>query len=378
MLGGSSTTTIQNREHSQTEQVLTQRPEYQFFTGGHWFKSNEPNVWDEHDVGPFADNPTLHNTPPPFHQSLGGFQGEWFDANALLSLPQTEFNAISQNTTQTQWEQPLHHLSDPGLLLWRDPNQALYHAPNQTSVLGDSLTTTSSGYASQQELSRDQPSDLGGPLNLDIPEQPCGYPQNVEPARLLATGEGMYHSNRMHSTEFLTFSADGLLWGMEPSSVSIRPAFPTTANLAAYRDVNPLEARAAVHNEHQRSETHRIPCPGGCNKSFKSPKDLAKHYKAKFHAKPGHKVYKCRCGFDCARKDNYSRHLKQRSCIAKHPSYTCICSRLLQEADLERHLQHLKACTAGRRKLGRPRKRWAANREAIREAIEPYRSKSAR
>ena len=93
----------------------------------------------------------------------------------------------------------------------------------------------------------------------------------------------------------------------------------------------------------------------GCGKPFSSPKDLQRHHD-EAHPDESVPVYICRCGYRSPRKDRHHRHLKQNSCVPVYSIYLCVCSTTRHETCRDRHIQHVKMCTARNRKNGRPPK----------------------
>ncbi|EWZ78942.1 hypothetical protein FOWG_16883 [Fusarium oxysporum f. sp. lycopersici MN25] len=159
----------------------------------------------------------------------------------------------------------------------------------------------------------------------------------------------------VHSMGIRRLLADEELPGQSPHLEPGALPFLTSSNVSSYRDTNQGYDLPTLHEESQHSTIYKYKCEKGCGKSFKSPKDLKRHHKIRDHLDSTTKLYRCRCGFSHARKDHYCRHLAQKSCFPKLSSYICICS-MAGESNSERHLQHVRACKAGKQKLGRPRK----------------------
>ena len=115
-----------------------------------------------------------------------------------------------------------------------------------------------------------------------------------------------------------------------------------------------------------RSSEHQHRCKR-CGKTFKKGNDLKRHTST-VHGGQNASTnrYKCSCGYNCPRKDNYLRHhlgsRRQRSRCNKvaeqvsprHP-FECYCSRA--ECSASAHLQHVAGCTTGHHgPPGRPRR----------------------
>lgn len=126
--------------------------------------------------------------------------------------------------------------------------------------------------------------------------------------------------------------------------------FPSTTETAS----NPPSQPPAGRLTQARSVSH-YECQRGCSKSFKTLKDLHRHYKSRGHFSNDIKKFHCRCGYTSARKDHYRRHINQSSCHFNYKHFRCICSQDPLDDNLQSHLGHLKQCLEGRRRTGRPR-----------------------
>ncbi|KAH8679339.1 hypothetical protein BGZ61DRAFT_70190 [Ilyonectria robusta] len=136
-----------------------------------------------------------------------------------------------------------------------------------------------------------------------------------------------------------------------PSSIDSPSISPSSTNL-----FTPGKTPSPGSMETNNVREPQLPCQKGCSRSFKSSKDLLRHYKSRAHIPPSTKVFRCRCGYTNARKDHYRRHLRQHSCTFRHPHYHCVCSQAVLDDNALQHLEHLRVCKDGQGRSGRPRK----------------------
>lgn len=138
-----------------------------------------------------------------------------------------------------------------------------------------------------------------------------------------------------------------------PSLLPLRETFPSQAPPSNSTFFTNANTALGCHGGGQAKH----PCEKGCSRAFTSLKDLHRHYKSQSHLPVTAQTFQCRCGYTNARKDHYRRHLRQVSCVFRHPHFHCVCFGENLDDDVHRHLEHLEKCKEGRRQTGRPRKK---------------------
>ncbi|KAI0150493.1 hypothetical protein GGR57DRAFT_184707 [Xylariaceae sp. FL1272] len=124
------------------------------------------------------------------------------------------------------------------------------------------------------------------------------------------------------------------------------------------------QSHSDSHNASSRPQTApQSSVPFSCGypgcKQFTTRKDLERHLKtAAIHSETSH-VWRCRCGRQCTRKDNFRDHLKKNACTAgPSPNYKCACGSFSIDSRLPNAISvfrnHFEPC--GRRQRGRRKK----------------------
>ncbi|KAI0856487.1 hypothetical protein F4860DRAFT_492845 [Xylaria cubensis] len=145
------------------------------------------------------------------------------------------------------------------------------------------------------------------------------------------------HSSIVHNTGYSSpagFSNNNTDWySWSPQGTVTSPASPSPSALSGAAD-----ARRFGCNE--------------CPSSFAQNKDLNRH-KISVHPTGNEPLYRCRCGKEGVRKDNYLRHVEP--CSNYHyPTYACKCGYACEDKD--DHVGHVSQCRYGFRPVGRPRR----------------------
>ncbi|KAI1820290.1 hypothetical protein F4861DRAFT_523659 [Xylaria intraflava] len=65
-------------------------------------------------------------------------------------------------------------------------------------------------------------------------------------------------------------------------------------------------------------------------------------YRVTMHRAPGEPLFRCRCGHENSRKDNYERHLRRCERTLIHPYYMCKCGD--ENEVKEEHEEHIRRC----------------------------------
>ncbi|KAI1820292.1 hypothetical protein F4861DRAFT_543080 [Xylaria intraflava] len=81
-----------------------------------------------------------------------------------------------------------------------------------------------------------------------------------------------------------------------------------------------------------------------CSRWFSLEKDLRRH-KSSVHRQPSDPAFRCRCGHEDSRKDNYKRHLRKCKKELVNPYYACKCCshECMAKGEHEKHIQECKA-----------------------------------
>ncbi|KAI1820289.1 hypothetical protein F4861DRAFT_545791 [Xylaria intraflava] len=79
-----------------------------------------------------------------------------------------------------------------------------------------------------------------------------------------------------------------------------------------------------------------------CPQSFSLKKDLNRHSSSK-HRRPGDPLFRCRCGYEDSRRDNYKRHLDKCKKELDQYRYVCKCGGHECVAK-EEHEEHIRGC----------------------------------
>ncbi|KAI0441361.1 hypothetical protein F4803DRAFT_428385 [Xylaria telfairii] len=134
-------------------------------------------------------------------------------------------------------------------------------------------------------------------------------------------------------------------WYPQTAGLGPRPSpSPTLLALTPPLSPTPLALAGAA-------DARPFPC-SGCPSSFKHRKDLKRHVTS-VHATGNEPVYRCRCGFQGVRKDNYLRHVSRCNEEPCYPAYSCKCEDAC--VDKEMHSEHVRPCRYGFGSVGRPR-----------------------
>lgn len=175
-----------------------------------------------------------------------------------------------------------------------------------------------------------------------------GTTTNKAPSRL------EYHSAAAGESDYWPLAT------LFPDSSEI--SVPDVMNLhapheASQRFASSLSTTCISHAQRPKDQTDQLrsfPCPHPskytpgetCDATFSQRRELDRHSRT-VHPRGEDPIYWCRCFYQCARKDNYVRHLKK--CTGRDrqwDTYGCVCGFL--SVTKNDHLVHLRGCRRSR------------------------------
>ncbi|TRX93430.1 hypothetical protein FHL15_005705 [Xylaria flabelliformis] len=231
-------------------------------------------------------------------------------------------------------------------------DNVLNHPPYRTDSI-PAISESSVHFALQRLAVR-------APGTNDLPDfRGFVRPSNVaRPTLDSGLGSGARGEPPYHGAGHSTFAADPDMRGA--GSIAPNTGYSSLAGFSDITDWYSWSPQGTVTSPASPSpstlsgaaDARRFEC-NECPSSFAQNKDLNRHKKS-VHPTGNEPLYRCRCGREGVRKDNYLRHVDPCSNEYRYPAYSCKCGHLSEHK--EPHVEHVSRCRYGFRPVGRPRR----------------------